>query len=48
MGITTEKNIVTIFPIEELVNSYKEALSQQGYTLTPNLEIKEVYIMDLL
>ncbi len=36
MGITTEKNIVTIFPIEELVNSYKEALSQQGYTLTPN------------
>lgn len=36
MGITTEKNIVTIFPIEELVNSYREALSKQGYSLTPN------------
>lgn len=36
MGITTEKNIVTIYPIEELVNSYKEALSSQGYTLTTN------------
>lgn len=36
MGITTNKNIVTIYPIEELVNSYREALSSQGYTLTTN------------
>jgi len=36
MGITTEKNIITIYPIEELVNSYREALSSQGYTLTTN------------
>lgn len=36
MGIVTNKNIVTIYPIEELVNSYKDALSQKGYTLTTN------------
>lgn len=36
MGIVTEGNIVSIYTIEDLVASYKEALSSQGYTLTPN------------
>jgi len=36
MGISINQNIVSLYPLEELVNSYKTSLGNSGYSLTPN------------